>query len=150
MKITIASDHAGLDLKSKVVKHLQEKNKFQVLDLGPFDEESVDYPDYAVLVTESIREKTADFGILICGTGIGMCMAANKVFGIRAALVSDVFSAEMTRKHNDANVLCLGARVIETELALKIVDIFFNTEFEGGRHQRRIDKMHAIENKEAL
>ena len=145
--IVIGSDHAGYDLKAEIIAHLTAQG-IELLDAG-CNGESCDYPEIAVRVTEHIKNGECDKGILVCGTGIGMSMAANKVDGIRAALCSDCFSAKYTRLHNDANVLCMGARTTGPGLAAEITDIFLNTEFEGGRHQRRIDMFTEIEkNKE--
>ncbi|MGN0621371.1 MAG: ribose 5-phosphate isomerase B [Porcipelethomonas sp.] len=141
--IVIGSDHAGYDLKAEIIAHLTE-NGMEVLDAG-CNGESCDYPEIAVRVTSHITNGECDKGILVCGTGVGMSMAANKVNGIRAALCGDYFSAKYTRLHNDANVLCLGARTIGPGLAMEIADVFLNTEFEGGRHQRRIDMFKEIE-----
>lgn len=140
MKVIIGSDHGGFHLKESVIKHLQDKG-IEVKDVGPFDTQSVDYPDYAKLVAEAVQKDEYEKGILICGTGIGMNIAANKYKGIRAALVHDTFSAHATREHNDSNVLNMGERVIGTGLALDIVDIWLETAFEGGRHERRIEKI---------
>lgn len=139
MKISIASDHAGYILKDYIVDYLQQANH-TVTDLGCNSADSVDYPDYAQKVCVNFIKKKSDYGILICGTGIGMSMAANKVASIRAALCKDAYSAEMTRKHNNANILCIGARNTEPNIVLEIVDTFLNTDFEGGRHQTRIQK----------
>lgn len=139
MNIAIGSDHAGYELKEKILKFLEEK-KYTVKDVGVYSNESVDYPDYSKKVTSLIQKKQCELGILICGTGIGMSIAANKQKGIRAALVNDVFSAKATREHNNTNVLCLGARVIGEDLALLIVETWLTSQFEGGRHQNRIDK----------
>ena len=138
MKIVVASDHGGYALKLKVAAHLKERG-IEVEDLGTHSEESVDYPVYAKKVAKSILSGECEKGILICGTGIGMSMAANKHKGIRAALCTDLVMAEYTRRHNNANVLCMGARIIAYEMAEMIADKFLETEFEGGRHQRRID-----------
>ncbi|MFL0245889.1 ribose 5-phosphate isomerase B [Candidatus Clostridium stratigraminis] len=146
MKIAIGSDHAGLSLKNEVVKHL-EKIGIEFKDFGTFSEDSTDYPDYAQAVAEEVTAKNFDFGILVCGTGIGISIAANKVPGIRAALCSDTFSAHSSREHNNANILALGARVLGTGLALDIVDNFLNASFLGDRHLKRINKITAIENK---
>lgn len=143
--IAIGSDHGGYELKQEVMKHLKEKD-IEFKDYGCFSPESVDYPDMAANVCEAIQKKECDLGILICGTGIGISMAANKHKGIRAACCSDTFSAKYTRLHNDANVLCFGGRVVGAGLACMMVDEFLNAEFEGGRHQRRIDKIAQIEN----
>ena len=145
MKIAIGSDHAGYELKCSVIKHLAEKG-VEFIDCG-CNGESVDYPDIAVKVCEQITNGNCQRGILVCGTGIGMSLAANKVKGIRAACCSEHFSAKYTRLHNDSNILCLGGRVIGVGTAIELVDLFVDTEFEGGRHQTRVDKITAIENK---
>lgn len=135
-KIIIGSDHGGFQLKQIILKHIKNKG-LEVYDAGCYEEESCDYPLIAKEVaSEVIKEKAR--GILVCGTGIGMSIAANRFEGIRASLCSDTFSARMTRMHNDSNILCLGQRVIGPGLALDIVDIWLETEFEGGRHERRI------------
>lgn len=144
--LAIGCDHGGYELKQEVIKHLEERG-VPYKDYGTFSTESVDYPDYALKVCEAITSGEAERGILICGTGIGMSMAANKVKGIRAAVCHDTFSAEFTRRHNDANVLCMGGRVVGPGLACKVVDAYLDNEFEGGRHQRRVDKITEIENK---
>ncbi|MFR1565294.1 MAG: ribose 5-phosphate isomerase B [Christensenellales bacterium] len=145
--IAIACDHAALHLKNEVIAHLK-KNGYEVTDFGISREGAVDYPDYALPVAEAVASGRADKGILICGTGIGMCIAANKVKGIRCALCSDTFSARATREHNDANVLAFGERVVGAGLALDIVDVFLTTPFSGAsRHVNRIGKITAIENK---
>lgn len=146
MKLAIASDHAGLTLKTEVLSYLKQK-KIDVLDLGVNDTSSVDYPDYAEKVASQVSEKKVDAGILICGTGVGMCITANKFKGVRAAVVSDVFSAKMSREHNDANVLCFGARVVDEARAKEIVDTWLGAKFEGGRHQGRVKKMSDWEKK---
>ena len=138
MKVAIASDHAGLNLKTVVREHLQEQN-FEVADLGPQTNQSVDYSSYALTLARAVAGLEYDQGILICGTGLGMSMAANRVKGVRAALCCNEYMARMARAHNNANVLCFGERVIGQGLALAIVDAWLATEFEGGRHQRRID-----------
>ncbi len=139
--IGIASDHGGFALKAELIKHLEDKG-YELKDYGCFSEESCDYPDFAHKVTDAVLSGECDKGILLCGTGIGMSITANKVKGIRAALCGDCFSAEATRLHNDTNVLCLGARVTGPELAFKIADIFLGTEFSGDeRHLRRIAKI---------
>lgn len=143
MKIAIASDHGGYALKQIIVKHLKER-KLQVEDFGTHSEESCDYPDYAVPVGEGVTRGEYDRGILICGTGVGISITANKIKGIRCALIGDCFSAKATRQHNDSNVLALGGRVIGPGLALEIVDIWLNTPFEGGRHQNRVDKIESL------
>jgi ribose 5-phosphate isomerase B len=137
--LLFGSDHAGLELKGALKAHAVELG-FTVADLGTHDGASTDYPDWAHLVAQQVAAG-AGWGVLVCGTGIGMSIAANRHRGVRAALCGDVFSAKMTRAHNDANVLCLGARVVGGGLALEIFDAFVGAEFEGGRHQRRIDKM---------
>lgn len=142
--IYIGSDHAGLALKNKIEKHIQAK-KVKVVDLGVFAvEPPADYPDIAHEVAEKVREnaQAGALGILVCGTGIGMCMAANKNVGIRAAVCESVQTVEMSRKHNDANILCLGGRVLEEKLAFEMVDVFINTKFEAEeRHVRRVKKI---------
>lgn len=139
-RIAIASDHAGVEYKSKLISHLKEGG-YEAMDLGTYTEESVDYPVYADLVCRKLTAGEADLGILICGTGIGMSIAANKHRGIRAALCSDAESARLTRSHNDANVLCLGARMLPYDTILCIVDAFLSTPFSGGRHQRRVEML---------
>jgi len=146
MKIAIGCDHAGLNLKNAVMAHLQEAGH-EVQDCGTYENKSCNYPEFAEKVALKVTSGECERGILCCGTGVGMSMAANKVKGIRAAVVSDCFSAEATRAHNDANILCMGERVVGTGLALKITDLFINTAFEGGRHQMRIDLIKDIENK---
>ncbi len=144
MKIAIANDHAGVDYKNLLVRHLTDKG-YEVINLGTDTALSVDYPDYAEKVAKAVQEKNADLGILICGTGIGMSIAANKFKGIRAALCGDCYSAELTRKHNDANVLCLGARVLGSDLMIKIADTFLSASFEGGKHAVRLGKIENFE-----
>ena len=141
--IAIGSDHAGYALKCEMIKHLEEKG-VEFIDCG-CNGESVDYPDIAEKTCEKVTSGEADKAILICGTGVGISISANKIKGIRAALCGDWYSAKYTRLHNDANVLCMGGRVIGAGLAAEIVDVFLDTEFEGGRHQRRIDQIAAIE-----
>lgn len=143
--IAIGSDHGGYELKEHIKKHLVE-NGVEVKDFGTFSEASVDYPDCAKPVCEAVINGEAERGILLCGTGIGISIAANKYKGIRAALCSDVYSATMAKQHNNANILCLGGRVTGRELAFMIVDTWLKTEFEGGRHADRIKKIHDIEN----
>ena len=137
MKVAIGSDHRGFDAKSQIVGFLERLGN-QVIDMGPFNKESVDYPDYAILVAKAIRDKKADRGILICGTGIGMCITANKIQGVRAAPCHDNVTAEMSRRHNDANVLCLSADLLGEEQMERMVQIWLETEFESGRHGRRV------------
>ena len=139
--IAIGCDHGGVELKDEIVKHLEKKG-IECKDVGCYTSESCDYPVYAKKVTDLITSKECKEGILVCGTGIGMSIAANKVKGIRAAVCGDCFSVQATKEHNNANVLCLGARVVGPGLALKIVDIFLETEFSNGeRHVRRIDML---------
>lgn len=145
MKIAIGSDHGGFELKGYIIDFLRDKG-YEVEDFGTYSEDSVDYPDCAKPVCEAIQDGTADKGILICGTGIGISIAANKHKGIRAALCGDVYSAKMTRLHNDSQILCMGGRVVGRELAYMITETFLTSEFEGGRHQARIEKLHSIEN----
>jgi ribose 5-phosphate isomerase B len=144
MKIAIGSDHGGFVLKSEILKHIQSKG-YDVKDFGSYSVESVDYPDVAHEVSEAVAKGDYERGILICGTGIGISIAANKIPGIRAALCGDCFSAKASREHNNANILAMGERVIGVELAKMITDIWLATEFEGGRHSRRVDKIGDIE-----
>lgn len=144
MVIAIGSDHAGFRLKERIKNYLLEKN-YRVIDFGTQSEESTDYPYFAKEVCLALQRKEADRGILICGTGIGMSIVANKFKGIRAALCLNEYMARMSRKHNDANVLCLGDRVIGEDLAIAIVEVWLNTEFEGGRHERRVNLIKDIE-----
>lgn len=146
MKIALGSDHGGLDLKKQIILHLESKN-IEVTDFGTYTEDSCDYPEYALKVAEAVVTEKFELGILICGTGIGIGIAANKVPGIRAALCHDTFSAHACREHNNANILTLGQRVIGAGLALDIVDTFINAEFQGERHQKRINKITEIEKK---
>jgi len=143
-KVITGSDHAGLALRAEVVKVAAAKG-FEVEDLGPFSGESVDYPDYAERIARAVAAGAARFGILVCGTGIGMSIAANKVKGVRAALCTTELEARMARAHNDANVLCLGERVVGSGLGAAIVDAFLATPFEAGRHARRVEKIAALE-----
>lgn len=138
MKIAIACDHGGLNIKNAIAEHFRQ-NGTQFVDLGTNTADSVDYPVYAKALCKKITDGECDLGILCCGTGIGMSMVANKQKGIRAAVLSNDFCAEMTRRHNNANVLCLGGRVITEADAVRLADIFINTPFDGGRHQKRID-----------
>ncbi len=144
MKIAIGCDHAGPALKNEILAHLDDKG-IEYIDLGIQEGEKVDYPDKAREVCQKVTSGECKFAVLICGTGIGMSMSANKIKGIRAACCSDYFSAKYTRAHNDANVLCIGARVLGAGLAVELVDVFLETQFEGGRHHRRIDKITEIE-----
>ena len=144
MKIALGCDHGGVEHKNAILEHLKDRG-FEVKDFGIYEVKSVDYPDIAKPVALSVANKEYDLGILVCGTGIGMSLAANKVKGIRAAVCSDHFSAKYTRLHNDSNILCLGGRVIGIGTALELVDLFVDTQFEGGRHQRRVDMIMDIE-----
>ena len=139
-KIAVASDHGGFALKEKVKEHLVQRG-FEVDDLGTHSEESVDYPVYGKACGEAVASGKADLGVVVCGTGIGISIAANKVKGIRCGLCTSVEMAHLTKQHNNANILALGGRTTEPELALKIVDEWLDTEFEGGRHQRRVDML---------
>lgn len=144
LMLAIGSDHGGFELKGHIVEHLKEKG-IEVKDFGVYNEDSVDYPDCAKPVCEAVLGGKCECGILICGTGIGISMAANKFNGIRAALCGDVFSAKMAKEHNNANIICLGGRVTGRELANMIVDTYLDAEFQGGRHAERIKKIHEIE-----
>ena len=147
-KVIIGCDHAGYYLKLQVIEHLKEKG-VEYVDVGTNSAESCHYPDFAHAVCAKVQNGEAPVGILICGTGIGMSMAANKHRGIRAAACSDTFSARLTRAHNDANVLCFGERVVGMGLAFDLVDNFIDTDFEGGKHQRRVDMITATEDSES-
>ena len=144
MKIAIGSDHGGFELKGKLIAHLKE-NGYEVEDCGTYEPKSCNYPEIAKKVADKVVAGEVEKGILCCGTGIGMSIAANKVKGVRAAVVSDAFSTKYTRLHNDTNILCLGERVIGPGLAAMLVDIFLTTEFEGGRHQVRVDMITDLE-----
>ena len=144
MKVALGSDHGGYNLKNKI-KGLLDELEIEYKDFGTNSTNSVDYPDFARDVAVSVADKEYDRGILVCGTGIGMSITANKVKGVRAALCHDVFSAKATRKHNNSNVLTLGERVVGSELALEIVKAWLKAEFEGGRHERRINKISQLE-----
>lgn len=144
MKLMIGSDHGGFELKEEVKKYLESQGH-EVIDVGTYTPDSCDYPDIAKAGCEKITSGECERGILICGTGIGISMAANKIRGIRAACCSDTYSARYTRLHNDANVLCFGGRVVGGGLACELVDAYLSVEFEGGRHQRRVDKIMALE-----
>lgn len=148
LRIAAGSDHAGFALKQALVEHLKERG-FAVEDLGTHAAERCDYPDYGASVARTVAQGGADLGLLVCGSGIGMSMAANKVPGVRAAVVSDCFSARATRQHNDANVLCVGERVVGVGLAKDIVDAFVDASFEGGRHAHRVAKITALETADA-
>src|SRR5712671_7047213 len=144
MRIALGADHAGYQLKDQIKQHLQQQG-IDVRDEGTSSAESVDYPDYARAVSHEVSEQRADFGILVCGSGIGMAITANKVDGIRAANVSTEYEAQMSREHNNANILALGARIVSTDEAFRIVDKWLATPFAGGRHERRVEKIMAIE-----
>ena len=146
MKIAVACDHGGLVLKNTLLKYLNSKG-YEVKDFGTCTEDSCDYPDYALPAAEAVARGECERGILICSTGIGISIAANKVKGIRCAHCHDTYSAKYTRLHNDANMLAFGQKIIGEGLMLDIVDVFLNAGFEGGRHQRRVDKISAIEEK---
>ena len=143
-KIAIASDHGGFELKESIITFLLNKG-WEVDNLGAPSTDSVDYPDYGIKVAKAIIDKKIVRGILICGTGVGMSIVVNRFPGIRGTLCSDVYTAKMCREHNDSNILILGGRVIGVSLALEILDIWLKTEFEGGRHQRRLDKIKEID-----
>ena len=145
MKIALGCDHGGFELKEAVRKYLEDR-EISYEDFGAYSTDSVDYAPIAAKAAGCVAKGEADFGILICSTGIGISIAANKVKGIRAALCTNEFCAEMTRRHNNANVLCMGGKVVDRETGLKLVKIFLETEFEGGRHQRRIDQIAQNEN----
>jgi len=142
--VALGADHAGFALKESLKSWLIDQN-YQVLDYGAHSPESVDYPDYAALVGEAVAAEKVERGVLVCGTGIGMAMAANKVGGVRAALCSDLYTARMSREHNDANILTLGGRLMGPEMALDILRMWLETPFAGGRHQRRVDKLSALD-----
>ena len=144
--IALAADHGGYALKEEVKKHLDELG-IAYKDFGTHSEESVDYPDMALPACDAVVSGECDKALLFCGTGVGISMSANKVKGIRACCCSDAFSAEYPRRHNDANALCMGGRVVGPGLACQLVDLFLNTEYEGGRHDRRVAKLMAIENR---
>lgn len=143
-RIALGADHAGFQVKNRIKEFLQQKG-FEVIDFGTHSEESVDYPDYAKLVAQSVSQAESDRGILVCGTGLGMAIAANKLRGIRAATCNDAYTARMAAEHTDANVLCVGARVVDADHALAIVQEWLKGKFGGGRHQRRIDKITELE-----
>jgi ribose 5-phosphate isomerase B len=144
MRIAIGSDHRGYDIKCKVAELLRRLNQ-EVFDAGPYNSETVDYPDIASRVGQQVSRKEVDRGILICGTGIGMCIAANKIPGVRAAPCHDDLTAEMSRRHNDLNILCLSADMLGEKLIDRMIEIWLKTDFEGGRHARRVDKISGIE-----
>tara|TARA_B100001123_G_scaffold13777_1_gene15769 strand:+ start:579 stop:1034 length:456 start_codon:yes stop_codon:yes gene_type:complete len=143
-KIAIASDHGGFDLKENIIAYLIKKG-LEVDNFGAHSADSVDYPDYGIKLAQAITDKKFVRGILICGTGVGMSIVVNRFPGIRGTLCSDVYTAKMCREHNNSNILIMGGRVIDVSLAIEILETWLNTEFEGGRHQRRLDKIHQIE-----
>jgi ribose 5-phosphate isomerase B len=145
-RIALGADHAGYPLKEEVKRHLAARG-IEVVDLGTESTESTDYPIFAAKVARAVAERQVDQGILCCGTGVGVCIAANKVPGIRAASVSEPASARLAREHNDANILCMGARIVGVELARQIVDAWLAATFQGGRHQRRVDQIRQLEEK---
>ncbi len=142
--IALGCDHGGFEIKQAVIKYLDEKG-ISYKDFGCYNNDSVDYPKYAYLTAQAVSSGECELGILCCGTGIGISIAANKVKDIRAAVVTNEFCAEMTRRHNDANILCMGGRVIDAEMAVKCADIFLNTPFDGGRHSNRVNMITEIE-----
>ena len=144
--IGIGNDHGGYELKLHIKKLLEAKG-YEIKDFGTHDTNSADYPDISIPVCESVVSGECEYGILVCGTGIGMSIAANKINGIRAAHVTDSFSARMTKMHNNANVICLGGRITGPEIASDIVEAFLGAEFQGGRHENRVNKIMALENK---
>lgn len=143
MNIAIACDHAAVDQKNELIKYLESQGH-QVTNFGTNSNDSVDYPDYAVKAAEDVASGNSERGIIICGSGIGVSISANKVKGIRAALCYNEETAKLSRQHNNANIMCYGARFIDLETAKKMVDNFINTDFEGGRHQNRVDKIHSL------
>ncbi len=147
MKIAIGNDHAAVEMKNHIVKYLEAKG-YEMVNFGTDTNESCDYPIYGKKVADAIKNGECELGILICGTGIGISLAANKVKGIRAAVCSESYSARLTRQHNNANIIAFGARVVDEKTAENIVDEFLNAEYEGGRHQKRVDMITAIENEE--
>ena len=146
--IALGADHAGFELKEALKGWLIDQG-YQVLDLGTHSAESVDYPDYAIQVAQSVADGKVERGLLVCGTGIGMAMTANKVAGVRAALCSDLYTARMSREHNDANVLTLGGRLMDPEMAIEMLKLWLETEFAGGRHSRRVGKIAEFERRHA-
>ena len=147
MRIAAGADHAGWPLKEGLVRFLMDRG-WDVEDFGTFSDESVDYPDYAQKVARAVADGQVDRGLLLCGTGLGMCISANKVTGVRAVTVHDVISARLARQHNDANVITMGARLVTEEVAKEVLATWLDTEFAGGRHQRRVEKIQALESQE--
>lgn len=149
MRVAIASDHGGFDQKGALVDFMVTELSCDVVDFGPDTGDSVDYPDYAVKVAQAVSSGDADFGVLICGTGIGMAVAADKVSGVRASSITSPAFAELFRQHNNGNVVCLSGRFVDLEVNKQIVKTFLTTEFEGGRHERRVEKIMALDTEEA-
>ena len=152
MRIALGSDHAGINLKDGLKRALNtatsvDNSLYTVIDVGTHNKDSVDYPEFALKVAEGVATKTFDRGILVCGSGIGMSITANKVAGVRAALIHDVDNARLCREHNDANIIALAGRTLDTDTAMSIVKVFLETNFEGGRHQRRLQRITEIEQK---
>ena len=143
-KFVIASDHGGLELKEAISSYLKDAG-VDIVDLGTMNDDSVDYPDFGIKVARAVSVGEADKGILICGTGIGMSIVANKFPGIRAALITDEFTAQMSKEHNNANIVVMGGRILTSEQARKMVQVWLESEYEGGRHQRRLDKIASLE-----
>ncbi|UCG67303.1 MAG: ribose 5-phosphate isomerase B [Deltaproteobacteria bacterium] len=148
MNVIIGSDHAGFDLKEEIKRSLTEKGEYPVTDMGTFSNAPVDYPIIAHQVAKNISEKRFHWGILVCGSGIGMSIVANRYPRVRAALCSNLFAVKVSRQHNDANILVLGGRVLGIDLALEMVDLFLHTQFEGGRHQRRLEQIERAQSGE--
>lgn len=144
MKIAIASDHAGFELKELIKDYITKTNN-SIVDFGTNNSDSVDYPDFAAAASKAVSSGEVDRGILVCGSGQGMMMSANKFKNIRAALCNDLYSAKMSRLHNDSNILAIGGRIVGKDLALEIIKTWMETEFEGGRHQRRVDKLNSLQ-----
>jgi len=142
--IGIASDHGGFDLKANIISFLRELG-YELSDMGPENSDSVDYPDYGIKIAQAITKKKVSRGIVICGTGIGMSIVVNRFSGIRGALCSDIFTAKLSREHNDSNILIMGGRVVDHNLAKEIVRVWLNTRFEGGRHLKRLDKISKLD-----
>ena len=149
MRVAIASDHGGFDQKGALADFMATELSWDVTDFGPETGDSVDYPDYAVKVAQAVSSGDADFGVLICGTGIGMAVAADKVSGVRASSITSPAFAELFRQHNNGNVVCLSGRFVDHEVNKQIVKTFLTTEFEGGRHERRVEKIMALDTEEA-
>lgn len=144
MKLSIASDHGGLNLKNDIIKYF-EKNNIDYIDMGTNSNDSCDYPDYAYKAAIAVKDKTCDYGIVVCTTGIGVSIVANKVKGIRCALVTNIIQADLTKQHNDSNMLALAAKITNTKESIEIIDLWLNSKFEGGRHETRVRKINEIE-----